>query len=405
MDRAMQAAMRRLQAQRRRLADEGQEMDEELGRLASEMTRGANGESQQDVAASLGISRSQVQRLIKIYDESLTDEKIEMTSSVTEVSTYDEGIAYVRHRGLPVTRSITSFQMTDVLWASGVDPRCFSRSGDRVRAPSLLWKLGDSDHDEWVAVHTVSVGYGGNGPTLAILALEGIGVPREDAREIASYRFCDAVRLDDKSTWRTSQVWPQDPRVSPAILADRIVTAFGEALPRHEKYSSSLQLKQSETDETGLFTSPTKQSGWEEWIDFLDGKHGELPEWAKGPRTARIFVDPDNAREQGFTIDGSHPTPIGLDKAASIVLEQGVVQLWGFYYPPNNKGSLVSAEVSRVLKKSGLYNEELERDEPIWERLLRTAVGMPRSSAGYVDISSDGETSLEWTPGFDYTLR
>ena len=194
MNRDAEAKLAQLKAARELHVDSIREIDRKIGRVASKAIAGPDSST----PAPTGIP---------IFENLLAAQ-------------------YVLDRGIGISRSISAYSSGDVLARSNLDPRLFVREGQKQPSvPKMLWQL---ENGEWVGIDQVSVGYGGNGCRWARKALVKSGIAEETAARIVSWRFCDAVDINDHSTWEESRIWPVEPRSIPNLLEDRIIVHIGE---------------------------------------------------------------------------------------------------------------------------------------------------------------------------------
>lgn len=227
-------------------------------------------------------------------------------------------------------------------------------------------------------------------------------MPAEYAAEITAWRYCDAQDIADPTTWVRRKVWPVDGRSTPQLCGGRLLVHFGSRLNSLSRSGFALP-RRDDPDETGFYSSSSDASGWENWLDFLD--RDDLPEWARGQRRARVFTSLGAAESARFTttfdMNGHIDTaerPLAHTwppTAATVIIEQGTVQLWGYAEEPCS-GRYFSDEALGILDRAGLLREcdlalrEVGFSERSWlSRAMFTAVrsiGQPRPS---VDIAGD----------------
>src|SRR5699024_7396461 len=138
------------------------------------------------------------------------------------------------------------------------------------------------------------------------------------------------------------------------------------------------------------------------WLDFLNDT-ANLPEWAVGPRVARVFRSSDAAASQGFSAvplirlgsarHSSHPC---------VVIEQGLVQIWGFFYRPHDTTQYLPEEAYEALHNADVFPTELaQRDERAgraWARFVSAFFRVPDGLPDAIDVSEDGEGVLQHIP-------
>lgn len=277
MDRQVERELALLRANRERAAGEMKRLDVEIGRVA-------------DVALAKHeyLSKSSIARLLGFPTH--VSNLIEASRSASEpagsprIPLMENTVAgeYVTSVGARVIRSISAFHEGDVLVQSGLDPRLFTEDGrDSLDIPEMLWQL---DNGEWIGVGMVSVGYAGTGPRLAQEALERAGVDASAAREIPRWRFCDALDVDDPTSWVCQTRWPVHARSTPRVSEDKIIVLFGDALDSLRAYHGmgSLEVAQPAVDESGFYPSAMEQSPLQAWLSFLDDIE-HLPSGRRGP--------------------------------------------------------------------------------------------------------------------------
>lgn len=395
MDSAAQRDLARLRAERELVTRQLERIDLQMGRRADEILTNHDYASKSSVGRILGFSHTHVGTLIERARRAPEPERSE------RIPVMDNTIAgeYVLSIGARVVRSVSAYGDDDVLMQTGLDPRLFVEDGDqRPRVPNMLWQL---DNGDWVGVGTASVGYGGSGCTLSVQALTRAGVSYETAEEIVRWRFCDAVNVDDRDTWATSRVWPVHARSTPSVLDDRMIVLFGDGLASDRAYRDESYVGQPAVDASGFYPSETEETHLEAWLRFLNDT-ANLPEWAQGSRVARVFRTPDVAAAEGFV---ATPFPVGWAGRAEspcVVIEQGKVQLWGFYYRPRDATQYVPDEAYQTLAMADVYPESLrERDERAarpWSRFVAAFVTPRDGLPDRIDISATGSDSLTYQP-------
>ncbi len=306
---------------------------------------------------------------------------------------------YVMSIGATIVRSVSGFSSSDVLVQSGLDPRLFADADEQhLEVPYMLWQL---DSGEWIGVSQATVGYGGTGPDFARQALRRGGVDRETAAAIVQHRFCDAVDITDPITWKTSTRWPVHARSTPRVLDDRMIVTFGDGLASLQDYDTGLDLRRGPIDDTGFYPSDHPETHLEAWLRFLNDQ-AHLPEWAQGPRTARVFRNDDTAASNGFIATSLRWGRWTNAASPCIVIEQGHVQLWGFFYRPRDTTQYLPNEAYQVLAMADVYPTSLaERDERSarpWGRFVSTLFNVRDGLPDAIDISVDGKGTLAYTP-------
>lgn len=398
MTRQVERQLALLRADREQAAREIKRLDLEIGRVADAALAKDEYVTKSSIGRVLGFSHTHVSNLI----EASRSAPAPVSSPRIPVMENTVAGEYVTSVGARVVRSISAFHEGDVLVQSGLDPRLFAEDGrSSLDVPEMLWQL---DNGEWIGVSMVSVGYGGTGPGLARQALERAGVDSSAAREIVRWRFCDAVDVDDPATWVQQAQWPVHARSTPRVSEDKIILLFGDALDSFRSYGEMRGPKSTRPsiDETGFYPSATEESPLQAWLNFLDDSPN-LPPWAQGTRVARVFRNGETAADAGFTAASTG----GMWSASSsrqpcIVIEQGDVQLWGFYYRPRDTTKYLPDEAYDVLAIAGVYPDSLvERDARVarpWSRFLAAFVPFEDGLPDAIDISASGIDQLQHIP-------
>lgn len=387
MDVNLERSLMLLKAQKHQVGAKLRRIDAEIGRVAEQALESSEYVTKSSLARLLGLSHTHVGNLIALAAANPAPEP--------GIAVMDNVIAgdYVASIGASIVRSVSAFAENDVLVQTGVDPRLIADEG-AARPPAMMWLL---DTGEWIGVSQATVGYGGVGCGLAINALTRAGVDRDVASEIVSWRFCDAVDITDPNTWITQRVWPRHARSAPYIVENHIVSVFGQ--PASRRFSVMPDpFPKPELDETGFYPSKLPQTGLDAWLDFLDGE--DLPDWARGPRVARCFRSDSAAFADGFAaVRRDHLWRIQDTIYPSIVIEQGTVQLWGFYVRDSSR--YLPEEAYEVLSRAGVYPSDLasedERAAKPWSRFI-AAFGSSQKFPDRIDISETGQQALDFTP-------
>lgn len=307
---------------------------------------------------------------------------------------------YVSGEGLTIVRSISAFEATDVLHQSQLDPMAFvNEDSGLLELPSMLWQLSN---DEWLAVEDATVGYGGTGPRLAKAALRAAGVDEVLAEEIVSWRFCDAVDMNNRSSWQSQTTWPVHPRGAVQILQDRIIVHVGDAIPRYGSgvREELLPEQRAHGQASGFYPTPHNvASAWLEYLDVTDDP------WAVGERVCRIFLDRDSARAQGFILE----PPLAGSSSPTLVIEQGHIQIWAHLHRNYaSKTELLPDRAWELLNEAGMVPQELAkvdaRTQTWWQenlQLLRRWFQFGSDLAeriGYADVSAEARIRLRFIP-------
>lgn len=403
MNRRTELEFARLKGARDRRVDEIRAIDVEIGQLATTTLDTDEYASKSAIGRLLGVSHTHVSNLMTMAAQAESPTPPEFGLPIFR---NQDAAEYVIERGAKIVRSISAFDEGDVLFQSNLDPRLFADL-DRgtLRLPAMLWRL---DSGEWVGVDEATVGYGGSGCDMSRNALTTAGVDKAIADEIVGWRFCDAVDIDDPDTWQTNTIWPVHSRGIPSVVGSTIVVDFGEGLQRIRSWNDFSPSWRPEIDETGFYPSVTPQTSLEAWITFLDGD--DLPSWAQGVRVARVFLTSDEAENQGFVRHAeSYGISRGMKSVPTLVIEQGDVQLWGHFYPADDRSQILPPQAYESLAIAGVYPTELaERDERNarpWSRFLHGLFGPDRNLPSTIDVSLTGTDHLQHTPADEVQPR
>lgn len=402
MDRRTELEFARLKGARDRRADETRAIDIEIGKLAAITLDTDKYASKSGIGRLLGVSHTTVSNLMAIADQAELPSPPALGLPIFPNRLASE---YVVERGARILRSISAFDEGDALFQSNLDPRLFADpERGSLQLPAMLWQL---DSGEWVGVDEATVGYGGAGCDMSRNALVEAGVDKQIADEIVSWRFCDAVNIDDPATWQKNTIWPVHSRGIPSVVGTMIVVDFGEGLQRIRSWNEFPQPWRPEIDQSGFYPSVTPQTSLEAWISFLDGD--DLPTWAQGPRVARVFITSDEAENQGFVRRAeSYGISYGQKSIPTLVIEQGDVQLWGHFYPDEDRSQLLPSAAYESLAIAGVYPTELaERDQRNarpWSRFLHAIAGADRNLPPAIDVSHTGTDHLRHTPATEVHL-
>jgi hypothetical protein len=267
----------------------------------------------------------------------------------------------------------------------------------RIGIPAMLWQL---DNGDWLGVSQATVGYGGSGCESSRSALLRAGVDETIAGEIIRWRFCDAVDLNDPSSWDTRNVWPVHPRSGPTLVEDRIViNVMDDTFIGHDEYATArVGLDEHGQDSSGFYPSRSSCTPFQAWLDFLNEPADA--KWAQGPRVARVFLDESTALAQGFAVlDTSNLARSTF--VPTIVIEQGYVQIWWHSFGQRQQHAWLTQEAYEALGQAGVYPAELaERDAQNARPLRRFRNSLIRSAPTqpYIDVSATGTGHLAFTP-------
>lgn len=374
--------LRALRGQRDRLATDLRRVDEQIGQVAGQLVE-LPGQSRSAVARLLGVSHTYVAALIeraaKASPPSTQDEQW-----LTPVLHGDAALTYLQQTRRSVVTVIAAFSAGDALLASGLHPQAFEQGQNySLYVPNMLCQLDDGS---WLGVDNAVPGYGGTGGTNLVRFLEDLGLPAALVSSIADYRYSRADVTSGQVDG--TNVWPRYPAgeftpIEGAYVVDLGSTALASGDPR--------------VDESGFYSSWDGRSALETWLDYLDGP--ECPEWMRGDRVARVFLNEDAARQQGF-VHSRAPLGVGRRaRACPLIIEQGQLQLWLPLLPTRDSTQMLSPELYQALTEAGLYPTELaSRDDRsrFWRYL--DARLRPDARPNWIDISTQGDLHLRAVP-------
>ncbi len=400
MDARMRTDLVLMRGQRNRLANETRQIDLEIGRLADRAIADDHHTTKSSLGRLLGMSHTHVGNLIdaaRSTPEPETGDRIPVMDNVLAAD-------YVLAIGARIIRSVSGFHEGDVLVASGLDPRLFAGEDNRAEVPNMLWRL---DTGEWIGVSKANVGYGGTGGSYSRQALVRAGVAEQTADEIVRWRFCDTHEDMDgpAESWTRQNRWPVYARSVPRVIDDRIVVLFGDGLRSLTTFppTNPPVPLQPPVDESGFYPSVTNETPLQAWFSFLNQDQNQLPEWAQGPRLARVYRHDEAAAEDGFTT-----VPSGARWGSSqrrhpcVVIEQGLVQFWGFFIRPRDTTQYVPEEAYEALRLADVYPHDLvEHDDKArrpWARFIRAFVPRLDDLPDSIDISHNGSEALSYLP-------
>ena len=344
---------------------EVRETDVEIGRRAAKLLADERYASKSSIGRLLGLSHTYVGKLIEAANDAPEPPPFDGVPVLDNVAASD----YVLSLGATVSRSISGVSCAEVLAASGLDPRTFSADGETVTVPNMLWHL---DTGDWVGVSQATVGYYGTGPGLSRKALISVGVAEELAEEIVRLSFCDTGDFvaGPPAAWTTEPRWPDAARSVPHLSDGHMIVPFGDGLTLLDANFPAFARPAADTP-------PVKQRATEEpqlaaWLDFLDSE--SLPDWAQGPRVARVFRNDLAAANANFTaVPRMGRWALAQRGHPCLVIEQGLVQLWGFYLRPTDNREYLPDEAYEVLAAANIYAPELiEHDKRALSLFLRT---------------------------------
>lgn len=275
--------------------------------------------------------------------------------------------SYVNERGGP-QRIVASFAQSDTMHMARINPESLLDpnfgSGIREASMLVLTKAG-----EWVGVDNVTVGYGGTGPSNAVRELGGLGLPPDLAKAIAYSRVSD-VDLDHSEQALHTNQWPHVPLGTPWPVGDFFVYVVHVEDPSWRRRSGGLRplgwdpdpAPRAEdtgpTDESagGFYPTAPSEPLLTSWLTALDSS--QAPEWMTGPRRARVYLDRDLAREDGFSRATLQPWSHEYG-VYPVIIEQGRLQLWLSIPTSNDPTILFTPEIYSALDQAGFYTEDL----------------------------------------------
>lgn len=261
-----------------------------------------------------------------------------------------EALKYLDITGWRVERVIAGFERTDVLLYSHLNPERF-REGRSLYVPQMLWCL---DNGRWIGIKSVNVGYGGAGPSHAYDLLTKVGLDHAVARSARLHRFFDLDLTNGnnparREAQRTDLLGLKElPWLEGSTFVVKLSRENLRGTYEHERYiphSSSYVLNKDGLTE------------YEAWIKYLDSP--DLPTWLRGPRTGRVFVSYEAARQHGFAESPKVAALWGRGNVYPLVIEQGRLQLWVPVYAPLDSRRLVEDETYEALATAGLHPEYL----------------------------------------------
>lgn len=298
----------------------------------------------------------------------------------TAIPRYDlsNALQHLQKTGNKLQRVVAANDPIDVFYASGLHPKAFETEPTRLSVPHLLLELDDGQR--W-GITGVNVGYPGGGPARVREFLKAAGLHGDLAKAIAEHwSFSDTSVGLGKST-RSSE--------------EKSYYQLG-GLPRSQGSGYVVELtypglaQKFRGDSTLHQDQALHRNRLKNWIEFLDSE--ECPSWARGARAARVFVDSQEARCQGFII---HEKPV------DIVLEQGVVQLWIVADAPRKSNQQLNSTQYAVLALADLESETLTRLETadgrkaLW-RFVVAQFGPSRPR--FIDVGGADEGRLQYVP-------
>lgn len=371
-----------LASRRQQASDQADHYALELGATIKHL-RDRYGQSQAASGRRIGLAPARVSELVTRASEV----DLPFIDPMNLVLTMDARAfpEYLRTRDDRIDRIVASFYQDDIPYAAGIHPLRFaydSAVSGHLSFPQMVVHLEEAD--EWVGIQQVNVGYNGSGPgAVTDLLHRHLGMPEAITKRIAYSRFSDSdprtgkgiFTDEDRPRYQLSRLYGHGTFLSTFIGVDQH-TNNGKSLPRPFPGEESNQ---------------PQGTVLQRWIDFLDGP--DRPDWTRGTRRARVFLNRQAAEAQGF-VDPGVPA-LRRRRVAYIVIEQGDLQLWLHAYPPRDTTQYLSDEAYEALGTAGLYPAELAAKDArgkFWRVLRSTVDGNQRPN--FIDI--DGE--LEHTP-------
>ncbi|MFC0454005.1 hypothetical protein [Rhodococcus jostii] len=235
-----------------------------------------------------------------------------------------------------VTRIVAGFAASDVFWSSGCDPGWFltNTSGSLI-VPHMLWEV---DSGDVIAVDEVDVGYGGAAPSRALTLLGELGLSDPVARGIAYSRRSVTQLGCDGSTVLHSIAhadWPGFQLHTPT----RIGASWVLRVTSDNLRNSLLQAGAPPRPGAGKIGQMIARE-----LDRVD-----LPDWAHGRRTARLFDDCGAAQDAGFVDRRPQRSPVpDRPRTYRLIVEQGLLQLW-FELPEPGEAGVLSREARDLI--------------------------------------------------------
>jgi len=306
---------------------------------------------------------------------------------------------YVHASGAEITRCVAAFYETDILPVTGLDPLEFRAqdSASYLALPHMLWQL-DGPRGDWITVDDVNVGYGGVGPRNALRELDQVGLTGV-AEAVAYHRFADITLAEPKASWTLdSHHRPHFGLTAPELVDDRLIIRVSPG----DTVATRRSLVPRQWDRAGGPRMP-----WyiiEAWLDLMDaGPADPSLWWAAGGRVARVFLDPQAARTQGFTDrEPWHRIARPRRGEPTVVVEQGRVQIW-VHALAGGKDSLVSEDTTEALTRAQLACEDLQKAQSRYagrrSRLMRFLTGDRLLPCSWIDVSTTGDRTLTYIPG------
>lgn len=362
-------------------------LDLEIGSTIGELLAGTGAQSLSSIGRALGVSHTHVKTLAQraqVASQTSHTAGLPPLGQIWRPPLLDSYAApkYLQETDTHVVRIVAGFAETDILWLTGLGPTLFDYGWGALDLPHMMWQLDD---DGWLGIDMVNVGYGGTGGSLAFNALSRGGIDEDLARKIADLRWSDTDVT--RSDIDGGQLWPRIPLAGPVPFGTFYVLPISEDGLTHRPAQ--------QVDDRGFYPSYPAGSPFTWAIDYLDGvthHHGHAPpEWVRGTRRARLFLDAHAARKQGFGY---------RDQGCTLVIEQGALQLWVFTYPPRDPTQLLSDQAYDALAYADLYPDQLAKLDARGRLSRYLDHHFGRERPPYVDLSPD-EHCLLHAPGAD----
>ncbi len=350
----------------------------------------------------LGQSKARSAEIAGISPSHLTEWMTRARADGVEVDDPLERIPWLNGRALRdyvathagIARIIAAFDDTDVVMTSGINPVGFLDQGS-LRHPHLLIECGDGAH---VAVDRVQVGYGGTGPSNTIDELQGIGVSDDIAYRIAHNRYSN-VTFDDHNQVVDEDItseWPRDHTGGVTPHRDGFV-----ALLSLDGYTRAPTPDEDSTEETygGFYPTTPERTRLRAWLDLLTD--ASAPDWMRGDRRVRVYFGDAAAIRDGFTEDqiwgGDNPSR--LVDVFTLIIEQGLLQLWVLMPEPADTRQRFPAELYPLLDELGFY-DAVDALDPASQRssFVRWISSLGRVPPPFVDLENWPLTRVYPTP-------
>lgn len=290
---------------------------------------------------------------------------------------------FVNARGGP-QRIIASFSDLDAMYMAGLSPETFLDRdfGFGLRLPQMLILTRDGD---WVAVHNVTVGYTGTGPSNARRELGGLGIPPDLIDLIVRSRVSD-VDLDHPDQGLHTHQWPHVPLGPPWPVDDFFVSVVHVENELFTRSARDFHIGPPDGQTYGgFYPSPPTEPPLTSWLKALDSP--TKPEWMSGPRRARVYLDRSLARAHGFTLATLQP---GSNQYVvyPVILEQGRLQLWLNIPTSNDPTVLFTPEIYDALDQAGFYTGE-QRTKDAQSSFWRWLRSLGTQRPGVVDLNDE----------------